>query len=132
MHETDGVGDRDYIAEILKDRLQMNADRLITEVSRLGKYVKDKVRPVRVKISSLEGKIEILQRAQMLKDIQSFKRIFIAPDMTRQQQAVDKELRLKLKEFREGNEPDTKIKSGKIIQNVDEGKGVVILYRPPK
>ena len=45
---------------------------------------------------------------------------------------VDKELRLKLKEFREENEPDAKIKSGKIIRNVDGGKGVVILYRPPK
>ena len=50
---------------------------------------------VRVKINSYEGKTEILQRAKMLKDIQSFKRIFITPDMTRQQQAVDKELRLK-------------------------------------
>ena len=52
--------------------------------------------------------------------------------MTRQQQAVDKELPLKLKEFREGNEPDAKIKLGKIIKNVDGGKGVVMLYRAPK
>ena len=81
------------IAEILKYGLQMDAERHINEVSRVGKYVKDKVRPVRVKINSHEGKTEILQRVKMLKDIQSFKRIFNAPDMTRQQQAVDKELR---------------------------------------
>ena len=68
----------------------------------------------------------------MFQDIQSFKRVFIAPDMTRQQQAVDKELRLKLKDFREGNESDANIKSGKIIKSVVGGKGVVILYRPPK
>ena len=43
VKETDGVGDRDYIAEILKDGLQMDAERRITEVSRVGKYVKDKV-----------------------------------------------------------------------------------------
>ena len=59
----------------------------------------------------------------MLRYIQSFKRIFIAPDMTRQQQAVDKELRLKLKEFREGNYPDAKIHTGKIIKNVDGDRG---------
>ena len=57
----------------------------------------------------MKVKLKFLQRAKMLKDIQSFKRIFIAPDMTRQQHAVDKELRLKLKEFHEGNEPDAKI-----------------------
>ena len=73
-----------------------DADRYITKVSRVGKYVKDKVWLLRVKINSHEGKTEILQRAKMLKDIQSFKRIVIAPDMTSQQQAVDKELRLKL------------------------------------
>ena len=124
MKETDGVGDRDYIAEILKDGLQMDAERHITEVFTVGKYVKDKVWPVRVKINSHEGKTEILQRAKMLKDIQSFKRISIAPGMTRQQQAVDnKELCLKLKVFREGNEPDAKIKSVTIIKNVDGGKG---------
>ena len=68
----------------------------------VGKYVKYQVRPVRVNINAHEGKTEIAQRAKRLKDIQSFKMIFIATDMTRQQQAVDKELRLKLKEFREG------------------------------
>ena len=104
----------------------------ITDVSGVGKYVKDKMRPVMVKLNYHEGKTEILQEAKILKDIQSFKRIFIAPDMTSQQQAVDKELRLKLKEFREANESDAKIKSGKIIKNVDGGKGVMILYRPPK
>ena len=56
VKETDGVGDLDYIAEILKDGLQMYADRHITEVSRVGKYVNDKVWPVRVKINSHEGK----------------------------------------------------------------------------
>ena len=61
-----------------------------------------------------------------------FKKIFIAPDMSKEQQVVDKELRLKLKEFRKGVEPDAKIKSGKIIKNVDGRKEVVILYRPPK
>ena len=97
VKETDGVGDRDYIAEILKVGLQIDADSHITEVSRVGKYIKDKVRLVRVKVNSHEGKTEILQRAKMLKDTPSFKRIFIAPDMTRQQQAVDKELHLKLR-----------------------------------
>ena len=80
----------------------MDAERHITEVSRVGKYVKDKVQPARVKFNSHEGKTEILQRAKMHKDIQSFKRIFIAPDMTRQQLTVDKELRLSLKSFVKG------------------------------
>ena len=45
VKETDGVGDRVCIVEIWKDGLQVDADRDITEVSRLKKYVKDKVRP---------------------------------------------------------------------------------------
>ena len=90
----------------------MNADRHITEVSRVGKYVTDNVQPVRVKCNSHQGKTESLQRAKMLKDTQSFKMIFIAPDMTRQQQAIIKELCLELKEFLEGDESDAKTEAG--------------------
>ena len=64
VKETDGVGDRDYIEEVLKDGLQMDADRNITEISMVGKYVKDKVQPVRVKINFHEGNIEILAESK--------------------------------------------------------------------
>ena len=99
----DNVSDmKNYLSEsleILKNGLQMEADRHITEA---WEVCKGYGAVSEVKINSHEGKTEIFQRAKMLKEIQSFKRIFIAPDITRQQQAVDKELRLKLTEFREG------------------------------
>ena len=64
----------------------------------------DKVRPTRTNVKTLEGKSEILRRATNLKD-GSYKRMYISTDLTRRQQEVDKDLRQKLKCFRDGSEP---------------------------
>ena len=70
-------------------------------------------RPTRIKVKTLEGRSEILRRAKNLKD-EAYKRVYISPDLTRRQQEVDKDLRQKLKGFREGSEPNARIKGGKI------------------
>ena len=97
----------------------------------MGHAATDKVRPTRIKVKTLEGRSEILRRAKNLKD-GSFKLLYISPDLTRLQQEVEKYLRQKLKSFREGSEPNARIRGGKIVKNNSEGGEVVILFEPPK
>jgi len=66
------------------------ASRHIEEVQRIGHFVQGKSRPLKVKIKTVEASSEILKRARILKDNDTFKKIYIAPDMTRGQQEVDK------------------------------------------
>ena len=66
----------------------------------------------------MDSKKEILSRAKDLKNVESFKRMFISPDLTRRQQRVDKELITELKKFREQGESTAKIKYGKIVKSV--------------
>lgn len=129
--------DRQMIEEILRVGLKMDPSRHISEVSRIGRYdeekIKDgKIRPIRVKVATVESKAEILKRAKELKN-SGFKNVYIAPDLTRKQQLVDKELREKLKQFRdEANEDEKRsfrIKSGKIIKN-EKGKQEITVYQP--
>jgi hypothetical protein len=82
-----------------------------------------------VKVKSVEAKNEVLKRARDLKNIEEYKHIFIAPDLTRKQQTVDKDLRDKVKQFRTEGESNVRIKHGKVIKN-EPGKEVVVLYQP--
>jgi len=93
----------------------------------------DKVRPIRLVVKSLEGKIEIIKRAKQLKDSIEFKKIFISPDLTRKQQLEDKELRDKLKSFRQDDHSGARIiiKGGKIIMEKEDGERSV-LFDPKK
>ena len=71
-----------------------------------------------------------MRLAKILKD-GSFKRVYISPDLTRWQHEVDKDLRQKLKGFREGSEPNARIRGGKIVNNLTGGE-VVILFETSK
>jgi hypothetical protein len=117
------------IEEILKVGLRLDATRHIEEVQRIGRYTEGKIRPLRVKIKTFEARNEVLKRARDLKGLNEFKSIFIAPDLTRKQQEVDKDLRDKVKKFREEGHSNVRIKQGKVIKN-EEGQQVVVLYQP--
>jgi hypothetical protein len=121
--------DQEMIEELLRVGLRLDATRHIEEVQRIGRYQEGKIRPLRVKIKTFEARNEILKRARDLKGLEQFKKVFIAPDLTRKQQEVDKELRDKVKQFREEGHSNVKIKQGKVIKN-EEGKQVVVLYQP--
>ena len=107
-------GDVDLVNEILRS-ISIDPVRHVDGVSRVRHAATDKVRPTRIKVKTLEGRSEILKRAKNLKH-GSFKRVYISPDLTRRQQEVDKDLRQKLKSFREGSEPNAKIRGGKIVK----------------
>ena len=121
--------DQEMIEEILKTGLRLDASRHIEEIQRIGRFVAGKDRPVRVRVKTFEARSEILKRAHDLKENENFKRVFIAPDLTRKQQAIDKDLREKLKDIREKGEQNAKIKAGKVIKNGVGGQ-VIILYQP--
>ena len=117
--ETDAEHDIELVAEILGTGLHM--DFGVLSRYRMGKLDESKPRPLRIVVKSLDGKKEILSRAKDLKNVENFKRMSILPDLTRKQQKVDKELRTKLKKFREQGESTAKIKYGKIVKNVSAG-----------
>lgn len=86
----------------------------IVSVERLGKP--DAIKGlVRVKFDSSEGRMNMLTKAKKLRNVKEYESIFVAPDLTKTQQEVDKALREKLKEVRK-DEPDAKINRGQIIK----------------
>ena len=123
------------IEEILRVGLKLDPSGHIEEVFRIGRYdevkiKEDKIRPIRSKVKTVEGRTEMLKRAKELK-ASGFSKVFIAPDLTRKQQMIDKELREKLKEFRnevgDGEKNMFRIKYGKISKN-KKGNQEVIVY----
>jgi len=60
--------DQDFIEEILKVGLHLDAYRHIEEIQRIGRYSEGKIRPLRVKIRTFDTRNEILKRARDLKD----------------------------------------------------------------
>lgn len=124
--ETDGERDVDVALEIFETGLRLDGGRHIERTMRIGRVRSEKPRPLRIQLHSEDGKKEILSRARNLKDNEKFKRMFITPDLTRKQQVVDKELRMKLKEIRENGETQARIRFGKIVKNGTDGRIVVL------
>ena len=121
--------DAKMVEEILNVGLKLDASRHVAECERIGRYADDKVRPVRVKVKSAESKSEILKRAKQLKDQESFKHVFISPDLTQKQRKVDKDLRDHVKQFRSAGEENVIIKAGKVVKNLKDNQ-VIVLYQP--
>jgi len=80
-------------------------------------------------LKSIDSKREILSQAKSLKDNDKFKRMIILLDRTRKQQALDKELRMQLKKFRDEGETDVRINFGKIVKNNTGGRDET-LFQP--
>jgi hypothetical protein len=129
--EDETMSDADIIKHVVSHGLKLDHTRHIEEITRIGKTVNGKVRPIRVVLRSRESKREFLQRAKDLKDDDRFKKVYITPDLTRKQQEVDKNLRDNLKRIRADGEPAAKIQAGRVVKNL-EGQQAVVLYEPPK
>ena len=132
--ESDDVAeDVEKVKEILSKGLNLDCERHLGEMYRIGMKKADKVRPIRLVVKSLEGKIEIIKRAKQLKDSNDFKKIFISPDLTRKQQLEDKELRDKLKACRQEDHSGARIiiNGGKIVMEKEHGQRIV-LFNPKK
>jgi len=123
--DIDAEHDFYQVAAILGNGLHMDFDRHVSSMTRIWKIEENKPRPLRIVVKSLDGKKEILSRTKDLKNVETFKRVFISLDLTRRQQKVDKELRTDVKKFRDQGESTARIKYGKIVKNVN-GRDVVV------
>ena len=130
------MSDKDVICAILSERLKLDGSRHVEEVFRVGRFSAEKIRSIRVKVSGVDSKKEILQRSKSVRS-GMFDKVFIAPDLTKKQQVVDKDLREHVKTFRDEFKDQTeqevkiRIKDGKVIKN-ESGKQDVVLYDPRK
>lgn len=78
-----------------------------------------KPRPVRILVEDPGHRRRLLSKARGLRELESFKRIFIVPDLTRMQQEEDKKLR---DELRAARQPGfrARIHKGEVIKEVIE------------
>ena len=83
--------------------------------------VTSKPRPIRVTFPDDKTKFKILNKSSLLKTLTSQQNIGLKPDLTKQQQKEDKELREELKRRKEQNE-DVMIFRNKIIKREDHAR----------
>ena len=89
------------------------------EVERIGKISNTRPRLLRVKCESKETKVAILSAARDLRHKESFKKVYINPDLTWMQRENRRRLRADL-EARRGRGEDVYIRGGQIIQKDQE------------
>jgi len=131
--ESETGNDIDTVSDIITQALKLDFSRHIESIVRIGKFSHEKARPIKMIAKTFEGKREILTRAKMLRELDDYKGIFVAPDLTRKQQEFDKDLRVNLKKIREAGEPEAVIRSGQIIKKNENGKTISVLYpKPPQ
>jgi hypothetical protein len=74
------------INEIIQSKL--NLDINITNATRMGRFTREKERPIRVTMTRLEDKKMILSRAVRLRELDdedAYARVYIRPDLTKLQ-----------------------------------------------
>ena len=95
-------------------------------LGRVGKKG-DRPRPIRIKVVDGQQRKKILTYAKQLKDTTGRESIYIAPDLTKQQQEEDKKLRQEVRLRRTSEESKVRIFRGEVIgekndkdENVEE------------
>jgi hypothetical protein len=92
---------------------------------RVGRFMTGaKARVVRVVCEDMETRRSILKGANRLKLESGYERIYIAPDLTKEQQTLDKNLRNKLRDIRTIHK-DAKISNNEIIISEDGNRKVL-------
>ena len=103
---------------------KLNLDITITNATRMGRFSREKERPIRVTLQSLDDKKKILSRAVRMRDIDEadqYARVYIRPDLTKKQLEASKNLYTELLRKRE-QMPDRhwKIVRGEIIEEIEQ------------
>jgi hypothetical protein len=103
-------------SEIVQDVINRLVDSEVAYevLGRVGRQG-DKSRPMRVKVENSLHRRRILTSAKKLKGIDRKENIYIAPDLTRQQQEEDRKLRQKVKLRRTRGEVGVRISGGEVI-----------------
>ena len=82
---------------------------------RLGKPKNDKPRPLLVTVADNAIRRQILRNAKHLCHSNTYKRVFISPDLTLQEREANKQLRQELRRRKDAGESNLIIKNGKIV-----------------
>lgn len=89
----------------------------INGVSRIGALSDKKNRLLRVAVTHEEDRRYLLSNSRLLRQVESFKNIFIKPDLTPLQQKLDFKLRKELQESKSSNpEKDFIIYRGRVVE----------------
>ena len=93
----------------------LGLDAHISTVTRLGKKVPDKIRPLRVCLDNEATKRRILSRSSQLRSKAKWENVYVNPDMTLAERNANKLLRQELKERRNRGEKYLVIRKNKIV-----------------
>jgi hypothetical protein len=130
LKDEDAEADVDEVIKLFEDGLKMDYLRHVDKIMRIGRRVtENKPRPLKIILKGLDSRKEILARTKNLKEIDTFSKVFITPDLTRKQQERDKELRSQLRRIRDEGEMGARIRYGKVVKN-GKGRREVVLYQP--
>jgi len=121
-----GMTDRQLVEWVLGKGLSLDPSQYIQEIERFGMQRGNQVRPIRVRIQTLDKRRDVLRRAKTLRPQRDFRRIYIQPFLSRRQQQRSKELREVLREFRKGGRRSAKIVRNKSIVEFVNGRENVL------
>jgi len=90
-------------------------------LGRIGKEdsERNKVRPVRIQVLESQHKRRILSKAKDLKKKEGYERVYIVPDLTRQQQFQDRQIKDEFRKLKGAGAVNIKIEKGQIIKKQD-------------
>ena len=94
-------------------------------LGKVGKTTSENTTMVRINVSDLMHRSNILRAAKNLKNVSGREKVYIMPDLTKKQQDQGKKLRFKLKEIRDEGEPLARIQNNEIIK-FDNGVRTVL------
>ena len=123
--------DRTRVIELFKSKLGVNETELnngVRNVKRVGAQSDDRPRIIIIECSNADLKRTLLQNSFKFKNvIMSNNKIFLTPDLTKQQLEADRALRETLR-FRRNNGENVSIRKGKIVVNTTYPGS----YNPPR
>ena len=88
----------------------------VKAVVRLGKKIPGKHRLTKVTLDSVKAKRDVLANAKKLHDSESWKRVFITPDLSPKERQKNKDLREDLQRRMEEGEENLVIRRGQIVK----------------
>ncbi|KAK3878776.1 hypothetical protein Pcinc_016587 [Petrolisthes cinctipes] len=97
----------------------MDYEREIEEVYRLGKYEEGRDRPMKIKLKSHAAAMNILGRTWKLAQTEKYKKVWIREDLNEEERARRNEL---IEDAKEKNEQRTETEKNKFYWRVLDGK----------
>ena len=86
------------LIKVLNDEEDEALEKEIDEIHRIGKYVEGGKRPIRIKFKSQSAATDVLQRTGKLKEMESYKTVWIKKDLNEDERTTEKELWNEMKE----------------------------------